>query len=523
MRRDKEAALTPCTCRFRDRLAFRFFGIRYAPQPERFTYSTLYKGSGGAASALNYGSECPQGDAGSEDCLFLNIWTNYLPRPGCSNKKDLKPVMFWIHGGAFTSGTANDNTFDGGNIVSRGDVVLVATNYRLSTLGFLALNDGVTNGNFGLADQITALDWVRANIQDFGGDPDRITIFGQSAGAGSVRAMMASSKALGKFANAIPMSNLGGINYGTTYSLYYTIPQEVQAAADSILAATNCTGAASQVDCLRGVSATTLVNVANPARFVVVDGTYITTDQLELDGPRLPLNLMMGNMHDDGAPFISFPQTTNESAYLASQGFAVPPPSLFPIPDGANQTLDLYNMSSRLATDGIFRCIDQATVKQGVDTGRLGRAVYYYQFDRSYQTRGWPGTNVCEAPPTPSHPYGDPELPYFKCHSGELYFVFGNLVFQDLPFRDAYDLPFERFALDSFTSFARTADPNPDPAFLAARRYTSTTAEIAAAGAWIPATPGDLTRRIMNWPSYQSPFSEVPQCDALGLPLTYYA
>lgn len=464
-----------------------------------------------------------QGNAGSEDCLFLNIWTNYLPKPGCSsNKKKLKPVMFWIHGGAFTSGTANDNTFDGGNMVSRGDVVVVATNYRLSTLGFLALDDGVTNGNFGLADQITALDWVRANIQDFGGDPDRITIFGQSAGAGSVRAMMASPKALGKFANAVPMSNLGGISYGTGYSLYYTIDQEVQATANSILAATNCTNATSQVDCLRAVPATTLVNVNNPARLLVVDGTYLTTDQLQLDGPRLPLNLMMGNMHDDGAPFISFPQTTNETAYLASQGFSDPPASLFPIPAGANQTLDLYNMSSRLATDGIFRCIDQATVKRGLDTGRLGSAVYYYQFDRSYQLRGWPGTNVCEAPPTPSHPYGDPSLPYFKCHSGELYYVFGNLAFQALPYRDAADLPFERFVLDSFTSFARTADPNPDPGFLAARGFASTAAEIAAAGAWTPATAGDLTRRLMDWPSSQSAFSEVPQCDALGLGLDYY-
>jgi carboxylesterase type B len=73
----------------------------------------------------------------------------------------LKPVLFWIHGGAFTGGTGNDPTFDGGNIASRGDVVMVAINYRLSTLGFLALDDGVTKGNFGLADQINALDVIR--------------------------------------------------------------------------------------------------------------------------------------------------------------------------------------------------------------------------------------------------------------------------------------------------------------------------------------------------------------------------
>ncbi|OIW33646.1 alpha/beta-hydrolase [Coniochaeta ligniaria NRRL 30616] len=508
---------------FRDRLAFRFFGIRYAPQPKRFTYSTPYKGSGGSVSALNYGSECVQGNSGSEDCLFLNIWTNYLPKAGCKpNKASLKPVMFWIHGGAFTGGTANDNTFDGGNIVSRGDVVLVAINYRLTTLGFLALNDGVTNGNFGLADQINALDWVRANIRDFGGDPDRITIFGQSAGAGSVRAMMASPKAVGKFANAIPLSNLGGIDYGTTYSLYYTIDQEVQAAANAILAATNCTNAPSQVDCLRAVPATTLASVSNPARFLVVDGTYLTTDQLQLSGPRLPFNLLMGTMHDDGAPFITYPTTTNESAYLASSGFSLPPANLFPIPPGANQTLDLYNMTSRLATDGIFRCVDEATVNRGLATGRLGDRIYYYEFDRSYQTRGWPGTDVCDAPRTPSHPNGDPSLPYFKCHSGELYYVFGNLAFQGLPYRDAADLPFERFVLDSFSSFARTGDPNPDARFLEARGFSETADEIKRAGVWRPATKGDLTLRALDWPSSQGGFRELAQCEGLGLGLDYY-
>ncbi|KAB5557953.1 Alpha/Beta hydrolase protein [Coniochaeta sp. 2T2.1] len=508
---------------FRDRLAFRFFGIRYAPQPKRFTYSTAYKGSGGSVSALNYGSQCVQGNSGSEDCLFLNIWTNYLPKAGCTKPKNLKPVMFWIHGGAFTGGTANDNTFDGGNIVSRGDVVLVAINYRLTTLGSLALDDGVTNGNFGLADQINALDWVRAHIADFGGDPDRITVFGQSAGAGSVRAMMASPKAVGKFANAIPLSNLGGINYGTTYSEYYTIAQEVSVAANAILAATNCTDAPSQVDCLRAVPATTLASLPNPARYLVVDGTYLTTPELPLTGPRAPYNLMMGIMRDDGAPFISYPKTTNETLYLQQTGFSTPPQNLFPIPDnGTNATLNLYNMTSRLATDGIFRCVDEATVARGLATGVFGEKVYYYEFDRSYQTRGWPGTDVCEAPRTAAHPNGDPSLPYFKCHSGELLYVFGNLAFQGLPYRDEKDLPFERFVLDSFTSFARTANPNPDAGYLRARGFSGTAAEIASAGEWKPAVKGDLTLRSLDWPSSQGPFREGPQCDGLGLGLDYY-
>ncbi|KAK3938489.1 Alpha/Beta hydrolase protein [Diplogelasinospora grovesii] len=519
---------------FRDRLSFRFLGIRYAPQPKRFTYSVPFEGSGESASALSYGSQCVQGsDTGSEDCLFLNIWTGYLPNPGCSlhlDKKKLKPVAFWIHGGAFTGGTANDNTFDGGNIVSRGDVVLVAINYRLTTLGFLALQDGVTNGNFGLADQVNALDWVRENIHRFGGDPDRITIFGQSAGAGSVRALMASPKAAGKFAAAIPLSNLGGINYGTTYSQHYTIEQEVDVAADAILAATNCTDASSpsQVDCLRSVPAFTLSSLSTVARYVVVDGTYITSPQLDVTSsshsPPLPVKIMMGIMHDDGAPFISYPTTTNETAYLSSQGFSVPDPKLFPIipSSSGNATLDLYNTSSRLATDGIFRCVDQATVYAGITSGRFG-PVYYYEFDRSYQTSGWPGTDVCNPPRTATHPDGDPSLPYFKCHSGELYYVFGNLARQGLPMRDGNDLPMEQFTLDTFSSFIRTYNPNPDKEYLKVRGYENTMTELDTAGLWEPATPENtMTMRVLDWPSKQGGFRELPQCDALGLGLDYY-
>lgn len=174
--------------------------------------------------------------------------------------------MFWIHGGAFTSGTGSDTTFDGGNLASRGDVVVVTINYRLSTLGFLALADGKTNGNFGLADQITALSWVQEHIRAFGGDPDRVTIFGQSAGAASVRALLASPKAFGKFAAAIPMSNLAGSNYATTYSLYYTIPEEVSVVANAILSETRCSTAIDQLACLKGVEAQVLVDLPDVAR-----------------------------------------------------------------------------------------------------------------------------------------------------------------------------------------------------------------------------------------------------------------
>lgn len=178
---------------FRDRFSFRFEGVRYAAQPTRFEYSSVLNDSG-HGDALTFGSECVQaGNIGSEDCLFLNVWSPSLPASTIPITTQLKPVLFWIHGGAFTGGTGSDPTFDGGALVSRGDVVVVTINYRLGTLGFLALGDGHP-GNYGLADQITALEWVQQHIKTFGGDPNRVTVAGQSAGAASVRALLVSDR-----------------------------------------------------------------------------------------------------------------------------------------------------------------------------------------------------------------------------------------------------------------------------------------------------------------------------------------
>lgn len=434
--------------------------------------------------------------------------------------------MVWIHGGGFVTGTGSDNTFDGGSLASRGDVVIVTINYRLSTLGFLALADGSTNGNYGLADQVTALDWVIANIADFGGDASRLTIFGQSAGAGSIRALMATPQAVGKFAAAIPQSNLGGLSYGTPYSEYYSIVQEAELFGDAIVAEANCTNATSQVDCLRQLPAFTLLTLPTTTGYIVQDGTYITSDHLPLDGSAgvAPYKLLIGVMREDGAALVAYPDTTNETAYFQEIGWPVPPASLFPIPSASvstNQSLDLFNMTARYATDGMFRCIDEATVVAGLDSG-LWHNVYYYEMERSYQLYSWPDYDVCRPPITASHPYGDPSKPYFCCHSGDLYEVFGNIAFQGLPFRDEFDLPFEQMVLDSWAAFARTYNPNPDQAFLQARGYTNTSAILKAKGTWEPATKGKLTLRALAWPPYQGTFRETAQCSAIGLPLTYY-
>ena len=443
-------------------------------------------------------------------------------------------MMLWIYGGGYATGTANDPTFDGGSIASRGDVVMVACNYRLGAFGFLALDDGVTKGNYGLGDAINALDWVRRNIQDFGGDPERITIFGQSAGAASVRAIMASPKAKGKFKAAIPMSNLGGGGFGQSFSSWMSIDAAAEAAAP-LLTATNCTTASSQVDCLRAIPAPTLSDpvLPNTARYLVVDGSYLKTDLLPLTssakGSLSDVHLLQGLMRDDGGAISNYIQTTNVSEAMESNGFntsVVVSSGLFPKPYGANKTWDVWNVTARVATDTIFRCSDQASAYAGLLNDVFAPNQYFYQFNRSYQPPSWnPNAPVCNAPITASHPHGDPDQEYFKCHSGELFYVFGTLTRMGFPLRDANDLLFEQYILDSWTSFARTYDPNPNPDFLKARGYSNTITALEESGVWAPLSnggPNGLSARLLQWPSKMVQFPEADQCEALGWPLDLY-
>lgn len=140
---------------FRNQKSFRFQGIPYADPPTRFKFSTMYSGRGQTIQATEYGSDCAQPNEGSENCLFLNIQTPYLPLQGRRN--DLRPVMFWIYGGGFTGGSGAASGSDGGQLASREDIVVVSINYRLSTLGFLAIPGTRIKGNFGISDQVTAL------------------------------------------------------------------------------------------------------------------------------------------------------------------------------------------------------------------------------------------------------------------------------------------------------------------------------------------------------------------------------
>lgn len=191
-----------------------FFDIPYAAPPVgplRFRPPQAPPSWSGARSALDMGPACPQLiDADptenneavmAEDCLDVNVWT---PRAD----SDKRPVMVWIHGGAFVVGATRNTWYNGASLAAHGDVVVVSLNYRLGAWGFLSLAesfgpDYASSANLGLQDQIAALNWVHANIARFGGDPANVTIFGESAGAASVGALLSMPAAKGLFAKAI--------------------------------------------------------------------------------------------------------------------------------------------------------------------------------------------------------------------------------------------------------------------------------------------------------------------------------
>ncbi|MGC2620593.1 MAG: carboxylesterase family protein, partial [Acidobacteriaceae bacterium] len=192
-----------------------FLGVPYAAPPVgpmRWKPPQPAAKWSGVHEATNFGDRCIQTnpfpdmvyrDPGqSEDCLSLNIWTP------AKDKKAKLPVMVWIYGGGYVAGTTSEPRQDGEHLAHKG-VVVVSMNYRLGIFGFYA-GTGLAEesphhaaGNYGLMDQTAAIEWVKKNIKNFGGDPDNVTIFGESAGSFSVSVQMASPLAQGLFQHAI--------------------------------------------------------------------------------------------------------------------------------------------------------------------------------------------------------------------------------------------------------------------------------------------------------------------------------
>jgi para-nitrobenzyl esterase len=375
----------------------------------------------------------------SEDCLFLNVWT------GAKSAKEKRPVMVWMYGGGFNEGASSITAYDGAALAKKG-VVLVSMNYRMGALGFLVYpeltkeSEHHSSGNYGLLDQIAALQWVRKNIAAFGGDPDKVTIFGQSAGALSVGLLMQSPLAKGLFVRAIAESGPGLIAR-SAFGGGTTLADREQAGVKYA----ESRGAHSLAE-LRAMPAADFY--ARPAAAgagggrgapgpgaTVVDGWVVP-----LTPPDSQVPLLAGMVADD----IGIGTT---GAAAASQKFAV---STYDAAvtriygDQADAFLKLYPVAS----DGDVEAMQKASARDrtrvtmdvwAADQVKPSKKVYTYYFDRVM--------------PWPAHP----EFGAF--HTSDVPYVFENIHKIDRPWEPVDDRVSD--AVSSYwVNFASTGDPN---------------------------------------------------------------
>ena len=326
----------------------------------------------------------------AEDCLYLNVWADL--------DIENKPVMVWYHGGAYMHGFGHEMEFDGDAIAKRG-AILVTVNYRVGVLGYMAhpeltQRDG-HSGNYGLMDQIFALKWVKENIAAFGGDPDNVTIFGQSAGGGSVHAIMASPLAKGLFNRAIiqsagsPLKTLGG---GYTQ-------EDIEKAGCDLAEIAGC-----NLEGLYRLDGMELLRLGREAmakgqglRFrPCVDGYALTEDpgKAFCEGCAMDESVMVGGVSGDARMFA----------------------------EGEGDPVEL--VEAGLAAYGNARA-------------KLGKGgCYLYEFDRDIPGDDHPGA----------------------FHSSELWYVFGTLMRSNRPF-SGYDYELSLKMTDWWVNFARTGEP----------------------------------------------------------------
>jgi para-nitrobenzyl esterase len=372
----------------------------------------------------------------SEDCLTLNIWTPTAARG--------LPVFVWIHGGALTSGYSHEPIYDGARMASKG-LVVVSINYRLGILGYLAhpgltaeSSDGVS-GNYGLLDQIAALEWVKRNIAAFGGDPDKVTVAGESAGALSVMYLMASPRARGLFGKAIAQSA-----YMTTTPALKQPAHGLPSAETSGTQIMAALGASSLAD-LRAMDAEKLTDAAAAKGFgpwAVVDGKILTRQLVDTwdRGEQAPVPILAGFNSGEirSLRILAPPPPTTKEAYEAAIRSRYG--------DLADHYLALYPSTS--VVDSILANTRDAlygwtSVRLAVGQTSIGQRGYLYLFDHGYPAADDNGLHAF--------------------HASELPYVFGTMG-QTPPYwpKIPDTLAEKRTSdamLDYWTSFAKTGVP----------------------------------------------------------------
>jgi len=436
-----------------------FLGIPYAAPPVgelRWQPPRAVARWHAPRDATQFGNNCPQFgtpfglQSFNEDCLYLNVYT-----PPQHHGLKRRPVMVWIHPGAFQFGEGDD--YDPRKLVERG-VLVVTINYRLGALGFLAhpalsaASATGSSGNYGIMDQQAALKWVRRNIAHFGGDPDNVTIFGESAGGLSVHTHLASPRSKGLFDRAIIQSG--------AYSL--TQPTLAQAEGEGVAFAASVGCAAQDLACLRAVPAIAVLTNQRPAALGFLPN---------LDHAVLPMSVgdalasgrfnrvpvMQGSTHDEYRlflplffDFVSGPVSADLYPVAISILLAIPPAAVGPIV--AQYPLANYPSPSialgAVATDAVFACNRQTS------TERLSQYVptYVYEFNDATAPQRY-------LPPA-SFPYG-------AYHESELQYLFDIVTsLPGAPLNEAQE-KLSRTMVGYWSNFAYSGNPNLGPRGLA--------------------------------------------------------
>lgn len=371
----------------------------------------------------------------SEDCLYLSVWTpsrHFKP-------EDKLPVMVWYHGGAYVQGNDHEPEFDG-EAFNRNGVILVTVPYRLGVFGYLAHPDlsrenGGHSGNFALMDQIFALEWVKRNISNFGGDPNNVTIFGQSAGGGSVQAICTSPLAHGLFHKAIimsatalqslgaPMTLADGEKFGADYADYL----------------------GKSISEMRNMDAATLLySAANYSSQIptpglrwrpIIDGYSLTEDpgKLFAAGNNADVPYMMGSVAGDSGLF-GLPEESYEQ-------FVSLLPALYGThADAVLKAFDVHDDESLRTTAQERRqayAIGQSEAFAMNRNALEQPPIYTYHFSRDIPGDDHPGT----------------------FHSSELWYVFGTVYRSHRPF-SGVDFDLSRAMNAYWCNFAKSGDPN---------------------------------------------------------------
>lgn len=378
----------------------------------------------------------------SEDCLFLNVWT-----PARSSREKL-PVMVWIYGGGFSNGGTASPLYNGDNIAKNG-VIMVSVAYRVGALGFLAHPElsaesanGVS-GNYGLLDQIAGLKWVQENIEAFGGDPARVTIFGESAGAISVSMLCASPLAKGLFSGAISQSggSFAPVRDSRGMGEYMAT---LRGAEQQGLEFAERMGA-QDLQALRTVPYDRWLDdpLSQMGGFWPnADGYVIAGDQYELyqDGNYNDVNVIIGTNSDEGSMFVQ-PMEPQQYADMIEARFGPLASRALELYPGGDQ-LEVYHSLSDIFREATFAWPSYAWARLQTTTG--SSRVYTYYFDQFRAEPLFPDGPVAKG----------------AAHASDMAYVFGHLDLNPAVQATEEEKALSDLMIRYWTNFAKSGDPN---------------------------------------------------------------